>query len=46
MANREQHNHRETKKPKKNKSKTPSVMVTAVEGLFDKARGYAVGGKK
>lgn len=46
MANREQHSHREAKKPKKNKSKTPSVVVSAVEGLIDKARGYAVGGKK
>jgi len=46
MANREQHSHRETKKPKKTKSKTPSVVVSAVEGLMDKARGHAMGVKK
>ncbi|HXY58662.1 MAG TPA: hypothetical protein VEH76_08780 [Methylocystis sp.] len=46
MANREQHSHREAKKPKKNKSKTPTLAVSAVEGLIDKARGHVVGGKK
>lgn len=46
MANREQHNRREAKKPKKNKSKTPALAISEVEGLFDKARGHVGGGKK